>query len=291
MNKLCKRCSIIKILSDFNKQEKSKDGLCSWCKHCMSEYRKNKNKNIIQSDIKIKICGKCYISKSIDNFNKGNTNEGYNRWCRSCSNDFSKDWYISNIETERSKKRKYMTDNKENIKKYNKERYNSVDKERKSECYYKNKEDIKRKRNEYRKTEEYKNWYSEYRKINSWKNRYRYVLKGVLKRLKIKKENNKTVDMLKYSDIDFKIHIENLFKNGMSWEFSNFQIDHIIPIVAFKKETPMYIVNSLENLRPISSDENIKKLASIDFNYIELYRKYLIYLNESYKSEIINYIE
>jgi hypothetical protein len=126
---------------------------------------------------------------------------------------------------------------------------------------------------------------------NSYKYRYRDSLKSVIRRLN-RDKNDYTNKLLGYSDLDFKIHIENQFTECMSWENrDSFEIDHIIPIVAFIEETPLNIVSSLENLKPINPIDNIKKFISIDYDYIKLYEKYIDYLIPEYKEKIIDYLE
>ena len=45
MVKVCNKCKIEKLLTEFNKDRKTKDGLCTWCKSCLKKYRQeNKNK-------------------------------------------------------------------------------------------------------------------------------------------------------------------------------------------------------------------------------------------------------
>jgi len=154
-----------------------------------------------------------------------------------------------------------------------------------------NKNEIKAKRDKYKETDQYKKWIQEYKIKNSWKIRYRDILKGVIRRIGQKKQN-KTVSILGYSSLDFKIHIESKFKDGMNWKDgrNEFHIDHIIPIAAFEEDTPLSIINSLDNLRPIAVIENLQKSDKIDYNEIEIYIKYLDFLKEDYFNDIKEYI-
>ena len=73
-------------------------------------------------------------------------------------------------------------------------------------------------------------------------------------------KNGKTIDILGYSALELKEHIEKLFKPGMTWEnYGEWNIDHIKEIHTFDCDTPQNIVNSLDNLQPLWQDENIKK--------------------------------
>ncbi len=78
----------------------------------------------------------------------------------------------------------------------------------------------------------------------------------------------------------------------MNWEDgrNKFHIDHIIPVSAFEEDTALNIINSLDNLRPISAIENFQKGDKIDYNEIDIYIKYLDYLKEDYFNEIKEYV-
>ena len=85
----------------------------------------------------------------------------------------------------------------------------------------------------------------------------------------VKFKSTKTLEKyFGYTYFKFKIHIESLFANNMSWENYGkiWQIDHIYPISAFIKngiKNPK-IINSLPNLRPLLKKENYIKRAKID---------------------------
>jgi thiol-disulfide isomerase/thioredoxin len=288
MRKTCKRCNTEKENIKFSVSKNSKDGLNSWCKDCQSEYKKIRNINRVQKEIDFKFCRKCNNEKEIKLFSKGTDLDGFNIWCKDCQNEYNKEHYIANIDKLKPIRKEWKDTNKDKIKKYNKERYESIDKERLSNLYNSKRDEIKIKRDEYRKTDEYRKWLSEYKIKNSWKDRYRSVLKSVLKRVKTGK-NAKTNEILNYTDKEFKLHIESLFIDEMSWNDKDTQIDHIIPIVAFKHDTPINIINSLENLRPMYKSENIKKFTSIDFNHIDLYKKYIEYLIDDYRIKVLSY--
>lgn len=66
--------------------------------------------------------------------------------------------------------------------------------------------------------------------------------------------------MLGYSADDLKLHMESLFKEGMSWDnYGEWHIDHIKPVSLFDPETDISIVNSLDNLQPLWAYENLSK--------------------------------
>jgi len=93
-----------------------------------------------------------------------------------------------------------------------------------------------------------------------------------------------TESSLGYSNLTFKCHIENQFKEGMNWD--NIHIDHKIPVSWFKTETPIHIVNNLSNLHPLLSFDNISKRNrfnhKVDNEYWELCKEFIKdeYLNK-----------
>jgi len=69
-----------------------------------------------------------------------------------------------------------------------------------------------------------------------------------------------TIDLLGYSALDLKNHIESLFTEGMTWDnHGEWHIDHIKPVISFHKETLPRIVNALSNLQPLWAKENRDK--------------------------------
>jgi len=61
-----------------------------------------------------------------------------------------------------------------------------------------------------------------------------------------------TIEQLGYSAEQLKIHMQNLFTIGMSWEnHGEWHIDHIKPVTSFDKMTPANIVCALTNLQPL----------------------------------------
>lgn len=288
--KKCKRCDIEKENIEFSLSRNSKDGLNSWCKKCKSEYNKEKLKERKIKKNGYKKCTKCSEEKHVKFFNIGNSKDGLNNWCKECNKNYGDTYYLENKERLKPIRKKWMVKNKNKFKEYLAKRYIELDKERLRKYYEENKNIIKDKRYKYKETETYKKWIKEYRIKNSWKDRYRYTLRSTINRIGKKKEDN-TINILGYSSKEFKKHIESLFTEDMCWENrESFHIDHIIPVSAFKEETPINIVNSLDNLRPLSIQENLEKNNSIDFNEIEIYIKYLDYLKIDYLNDIINYL-
>lgn len=97
---------------------------------------------------------------------------------------------------------------------------------------------------------------------------HRHVLRKTLYRKGLSK-TGKTETMLGYSALDLRTHLEKYFENGMSWENyglgpGKWTIDHIRPVSSFSLDTPMSIVNSLDNLRPMWWEENLRKSSKYE---------------------------
>lgn len=201
----------------------------------------------------MKKCPKCEIVKDYSEFSKcKNRKDGLRVYCKKCSSIEKKKYDEKKIEENKS----YREKNKEKNKKYFKDYYisNSEDLKNKAKLnYIINKEEKikyqrlysknnKEKINNYRREK-----YKEDIHIYTW----RSILKNTLKRLGKKKENN-TIELLVYSALELKIHIESLFTFGMSWDnYGEWHIDHIKPVISFDKNTPVNIVCALSNLQPL----------------------------------------
>jgi hypothetical protein len=216
-----------------------------------------------------KKCRLCDELKEIGEFHKKKgTKDGVRNECKEC---------VKGIQ----KKYKDAPGFKEKQAEYDKQRY-SKEKvqilERKKEYYQENKETILEQKAEYRSKPENrqrnKNYikkykvenrekYYKYRNDNPHKIAWRSVLYSTLKRMDTKKSDH-TIKLLGYSADDLKLHIENQFTEGMSWDnHGEWHIDHIKPIKAFFNEgvTDPKIINSLSNLQPLWAKDNLSKGA------------------------------
>lgn len=219
----------------------------------------------------MKVCKKCGIEKDVEEFYSN-----YNS-CKSCEIERVKNYinnnkekiskkrkerYTKNREIELKKKRDYDNKNRETIREKARKRYNP---EKAKEYYLNNKEIILKRNKEwiennkeyfrYLNSENTKKWLKNNPHVVVW----RQILYRTVRSFGKVKESS-TQDILGYTADELKIHIESLFVNGMSWDnWGEWHIDHIIPLNFFDKETPIHIVNSLSNLRPLWAEENLKR--------------------------------
>lgn len=204
-----------------------------------------------------KLCRICGELKDLNDFHKKiGTLDNHRNECKECVKDIQK-------------KYKEVEGFKEKQKKYDKQRYEEKREEileRKKQYHVENREEILKKKIEYyKKTEnkernkkylnkyriEDKDKFYKYRRDNPHCIAWRSILHSTLKRLDAPKQD-RTINLLGYSAIELKEHIEKQFQNGMTWEnYGEWQIDHIHPVISFDKDTDVKIVCSLDNLRPL----------------------------------------
>jgi len=209
-----------------------------------------------------KNCRKCLEDKSLTEYNKGNDPKDNLKYiCKSCQSTLNKNYSEKNKE----KYKIWVNNNPDKVKqKNNKYSKSDKNKDRRAKHYIDNKDEIKASVKKYSddnksKIKERQQFYKESGKTKEYRDKikhiiaWRNVLNNSLKRLGQKKEN-KTINLLGYSALELKSHLESLFTDGMTWEnYGEWHIDHIKPIVTYNKDTPIIIVNSLENLRPLWS--------------------------------------
>ena len=195
-----------------------------------------------------KTCNKCYLTKKLDEFTKRKTSkDGYGNACKSCTRKYMIKYQETNLDKISEYHKEYRLANSEKNKEYLKN--------------YNTKPEVKKKKREYydeniqyyrdlEKTDQRKKYRYNHNK-NSHTLRWRLFLKNTLKRLGKSKEA-KTIDLLGYSAIQLKQHLESLFTEGMSWDnYGEWHIDHIKPVSLFDEDTPIHVVNDLSNLQPL----------------------------------------
>ena len=240
--KVCNICKVEKELSEFAiRKEGTHRNDCKQCRILyLREYRKGNKDNPYKLEIKTtKVCRVCHEEKSIDGFVKSK------RICKPCQKEYLKNRYLENRKEELKKSKVNYQLNKDYIKERNGN-------------YSKNNRDKINKRSKKYKEEVLK-------KDPLWviKNRVSAKIRRTLRNLGLVKSKN-TSQILGCSLEEFKVHLENLFQEGMSWENKNlWDIDHIIPLSFAENENEVMILNHYTNLRPLWRRENILKSDNI----------------------------
>lgn len=222
---------------------------------------KNKREYKIIDNKKYLKCSQCNDFKSEENFGiKKNSIDGRRYKCKNCRSKekqdliYKKEWYETHKQQHLLKCKEYVSKNRNKIELYKKQWFETnADK-----CKKSNKDRYER----IKHTEEFKKKNREnqkkYRKEKPYKFAIRNVLNNFLKKFFLKKMN-RTEKTLGYTTEEFRVHIESLWTEGMSWNnygkledgSYGWTIDHIKPISAYELNTDPKIVNSLSNLRPM----------------------------------------
>lgn len=195
-----------------------------------------------------KVCTKCGEEKSLCEFYRHNkSKDGYKNHCKGCMNLAKANWKNINLDKQKLYDKNWRLNNPDKKKEADKNWIkNNPDKKKEIQNIWamNNRDKI------------LKSAIKAQAKIRREKPHliaWRKVLSNSLNRLGKPKEGH-TIDLLGYSALDLKEHIESLFTIGMTWDnYGDWHIDHIKPIFTMDKDTPIEVVNSLSNLRPLWS--------------------------------------
>ncbi len=194
-----------------------------------------------------KICSKCKIEKTIDEFiNSKRNKDGKACVCRKCNSDRGKVYALNNIDKVKQRTKKWAENNPDKVK------------EKERRWIKNNPEKIKEKRRNYEKR----------RKQNDpafkIKSNYSSLISNSLKIRGIKKPG-KTIELLGCSIEFFIIHLTNQFTDGMCLEnYGKWHIDHIIPFASAGKDLDkLKQLCHYSNLQPLWAIDNIMKRDKI----------------------------
>ena len=234
----------------------------------------------------MKSCVRCKEIKDFIEFTKRSSSKsGYHSSCKSCTRLIVKNSYKKHCKNQLSKKKQYYIDNpdkllktKERNKKYREENKEKIEakhslyrknnrkvlSERNKKYYQDNIEKIRLKHNIYSKLNmpNYSKYVKKRKKVDSL-----FKLTLTLRcrtneafRLMGYKKGTKTEKVLGASFKVVKKHLEEQFKEGMSWENHGvWHIDHIIPLSSAKTEFELHILCKYTNLQPLWAKDNLSK--------------------------------
>lgn len=211
----------------------------------------------------MKKCEKCHIVKDMSDFCKATREyDGLQRTCKECNKkyretnkqknlDYRKEYYETNKIEIAEKGKIYRNQKKDYIR------------NRRQEYYKNNKEQIReeRKKNRYKVNE-----YQKTRYLTNDKYRFLRCLRTrVQKGFKLYSKNGKTKSCEEYG-IDF----ESIYNHVGPKPDGEYQLDHIIALSLFDHDNPIHVklAHSKENLRWITSAENISKNDTIPYDLI-----------------------
>lgn len=213
-----------------------------------------------------KKCGRCQLEKLFIDFNKcKGQKSGLHSHCRSCQKDVKKEWYLKNRESELAKGK--TPEARAKAREERKEKYWADDSFR-SEHLEKNRERRRKEEAKVKARIQRKNW------LKIPHNRISCTLRSRI-RSALKYGESKcgsTEKLLGVSFGEFKIYIEALFEEGMSWDnYGKWELDHIVPCAFFDmtKEEHQKICFHYLNIQPMWARENMSKCAKITIDNLD----------------------
>jgi hypothetical protein len=206
----------------------------------------------------MKLCTKCNLAKPTAEFSPRKTTvDGLNWICKECARSY----YAANKEKINNRRRVAYP----YTKKHNSERsleYRRSNKQRKAEYDKKyrvdNREKIAAQKRNWERTQ--RETSTQYKLVSNLRRRLVHALKGHYK-------TGATLSLLGCSISEFKLHLESLFQEGMSWDnygVYGWHIDHIIPCYAFDLSDPaqQLVCFHYTNLRPLWAKDNLSRSKS-----------------------------
>lgn len=209
----------------------------------------------------MKKCSRCYETKEFAQFNKCKSAKfGLHNHCRQCQKHVRKEWYELNKETERVKSAEHSKSDKAKAQRkrrysQNKEVILKVNRERRSTPHARNLANIARQK---RMRDSLSFKLSVY-----LRSRIRVAIIG-------KSKSASTFELLGCSYDELIIHLENQFKDGMTWDnYGQFgwHIDHIRPCASFDLSDfeQQKICFHYTNLQPLWWRDNLSKGSKTNY--------------------------
>ncbi len=181
--------------------------------------------------------------------------------------EYNKKYYRENIEKRKEHYQEHKEEIKEDSKEYNQKNKEKIKEHRKT-YLEENREKIKKSKKNYNKEHREENniRQREYRKdpIRRLNDNISNSIYNSLNFKGLSKAGRHWEDLVGYTIQELKEHLENLFKEGMSWDNrSEWHLDHIIPLSFFEytstDDVEFRYCWSLDNLKPLWAFDNISK--------------------------------
>lgn len=250
--------------------------------------------------MRTKICKTCNQELTIDEYHKPNMGS-----CKKCTNIKQKSDRLKNLEKRREgarlsyyKKReehlarakvyaektkeskaeydkRYREQNKQKIAEYKKQ-WAIENAEHLSEKYKKyakeNREDLLTKKSQYAKNNRAKinakkSIYEKHRRASDPLYRLIRNTRNMVLRYMLGSKDKKTQEIVGCTFEELKLHIENQFTEGMTWEnygTDGWHIDHVKPLAMANTKEEIIASNHYTNLQPMWQLDNLKKGATFD---------------------------
>jgi len=210
----------------------------------------------------MKVCTKCKIEKSLDNYHNTKTNKsGKKSICKTCVSIREKNWRIKNEDRFKENRKKYYQKNIDKMRREKIEYYNN-NKDQKAAYDLIYRQENKEKIAEHKRNWEKRNKDNPLHKIKrNLRRRVHHVVKDGYK-------SDSTQNLLGCSFEFFIQYIESLFLEGMSWDnygMYGWHIDHIKPCSSFNLLDPEEQKKCFHytNMQPLWWQDNLKKGKTI----------------------------
>lgn len=268
--KKCTHCNETKELVNFNKRSVSKDGLQSWCKPCD---KKKKETYLFKNKLTTKeYQAKYYIEKKdkLSEYSKAKylekrdeilaKSKAYAEKTKESKALYDKEYRKKKAEKIAEYKRQWAIDNADKIaEKMRIYRDEKVKKLRiqKSEYAKRNKERINAKKSIYEKR----------RRATEPLYRLKKNTRKMVSRYMVNGKSMRTQEIIGCTYEELKLHIEQQFTEGMTWEnygINGWHIDHIKPLAMASTEEEIVVSNHYTNLQPLWCLDNLSKGATFE---------------------------
>jgi len=218
--------------------------------------------------MRIKKCSKCKKRKSVRKFIKNRSHkDGFQNYCKECQKQLAKRYYEDNAEHIKQQTKRYYRDNTESLKQYSKQysKDNAKWKKQYMKKYCKdNAEQARQREKQWRKDNPEKSRKIRRRRLLNPRNRLSDNISSVIGvSLKGNKNGKHWESIVNFTLEELRLHLESLFRVGMTWNNHSkrgWHIDHIVPISLWKfksyEDEEFKECWALENLQPLWAEEN-----------------------------------
>lgn len=268
--KKCIHCNELKDSLSFHKRSVSKDGLQSWCKVCDKKKKENylfKNKlttkeyhakYYIEKKEKLSEYSKLkYLEKRDEILTKS---KAYAAKTKEAKAIYDKEYRRKKAEKIAAYKKQWAIDNAEQIA----ERMKAYREERARNLYIKKAEYAKRNKD---KINAKKSIYEKHRRATEPLYRLKKNTRKMVSRYMVNGKSMRTQEIIGCTYEELKLHIEQQFTEGMTWEnygINGWHVDHIKPLAMASTEEEIIASNHYTNLQPLWCLDNLSKGATFE---------------------------